>query len=73
MSTNADHFMSYFRGWTHGAGYHGIDAKLSEHNDEQIKAAYLDGWADGRAAAKEAHRKAETTYGYSPSFLRACE
>lgn len=66
-----DHFMAYMRGFYTGAGIKAIDDRLAKHADEQIKQAYLDGWADGRVAAKEASAKAKVTYGYSPSVIRA--
>lgn len=72
-ATNGDQFMAYMRGFYCGAGIKFIDDRLAEHADELIRSAYLDGWADGRVAAKAASAAAEKRFGYSPSILRACE
>lgn len=69
-ASNADLFYAYMKGWHCGAGLRMLDPKLSEHADEQIKMAYLDGWAAGRKASGTAGRKAEKLYGYAPSIIR---
>lgn len=73
MTSNGDQFMAYMKGFYCGAGIKFIDDRLAKHADELIKSAYLDGWADGRVAAKEAASRAEKRYGYSPSILRAAD
>lgn len=69
-TSNVDKFYAYVRGWSCGAAYRQLDPKLSEHRNEEIKTAYLDGWGVGRKAARDMAKDAENLYGYSPSIIR---
>jgi len=54
MSTNADIFHSYMKGWTAGAKCGAIDPVFENHEDEGIRDHYMLGYTDGRNARKKA-------------------
>jgi hypothetical protein len=68
MSTNADNFHSYMRGWTAGAKCGVVDPAFENHEDRNIRDYYMLGYTDGRHARKKAGTKLS---GYVPSILRA--
>ncbi len=68
--SQADQYMAFIRGWHDGAGYRGLNPNLSEHTNDYIRSAYMDGWGKGREAARLLHREAEEIYKYSPSIIR---
>jgi len=70
MSTNADIFHSYMKGWTAGAKCGAIDPVFENHEDEGIRDHYMLGYTDGRNARKKAGVKASKISGYVPSVLR---
>ena len=63
MSTVAEHYMAYVRGWRAGATFDPVDPQMNEHADKLLQLAYLDGWGDGRSASKRAFREARAALG----------
>ena len=73
MSTNADHFQSYMKGWTAGARCGAIDPVFEKHEDRNIRDHYMLGYGDGKNARKRAGIKATRLSGYMPSILRLAD
>lgn len=62
-------YFAYMSGWRKGNyGPDGVDYEA--HEDEEVRAAYREGWNDGYRAHQEAGRKAANKYEYHVIFVR---
>ena len=66
----ANQFGAYQQGWAAGAAVRAMDPKTTGHANELIKAAYDQGYSDGRVARQTAMQKAADKYGHRPNILR---
>jgi hypothetical protein len=70
--TKRELYFSYVAGWRDAAGTRSLDPKFSEHPTRpDIKAAYLEGFTDGKKANRAAREAAARVYNYKPTILRA--
>lgn len=60
-------------GFTTAAGCKTINPAREQHADEQMRAAWMAGWSQGKVARSEAANHCETLYGYQFSILREME
>ena len=65
--------MQYMFAFFAAAGCKTIDPKRAEHADEEMRAAYSEGYKVGKAFQKLAQRQASLKYGYEPSIIRCAE
>ncbi len=68
-----DLYMQYMFGFFSAAGCKAIDPKRAEHANEQMRAAYSDGYTVGKAFQKLAQRQASLIYGYEPTIIRCAK
>jgi hypothetical protein len=66
----ANQYGAYQQGWVAGAKVSAMDPKITGHDNELIKAAYEQGYNDGRVARQTAMQKAADKYGHRLSILR---
>ena len=63
-------YMTYMRGWRHGAGTSALDPRFTEHTNVDVRNHYARGYGDGREACSVAGERASKMTGYKPSVLR---
>ncbi len=69
----ANNYHAFMRGWRDGATISAMRNEFTSHDNEAIKEAYLDGYANGRKMRGEASRAATKAYGYEPDILQLAE
>lgn len=69
----ANCWQAYMKGWKAGAGVKAMDPMVAHHPDNGLRAAYNQGYADGRKAFNDAGAHATELFGYTPSVLRLAE
>lgn len=66
----ANQYHAYQKGWIAGACVRAMDPAAAHHADPLIRAAYNQGYADGRRTRNLAMQMAATKYGHTLSVLR---
>lgn len=69
----ADLYHVFMKGFKVGASFGALDPKCSEHESEEIRVAYADGWKVGRDARRASSELATRRTGYRPGILRIQE
>ncbi len=66
----ANRYHSYVRGWKDGAKHAIRRTAFTEHENTELRDAYVLGYQDGGVAVAKASEHAQDKYGYVPSILR---